>query len=209
MNRLGVILLCVLLVYGCEWTGEFSGEVRDGVTKMPLCYAKIPYGEDLETYSDELGYFYFTRENRGAEDFEVIHPGYQQQVFEVEDGEHKLVLVTPQAAGIVKYVEMGDSNFSSCIRRSDKCFSDVQSLICDNQSIQSIQGVENLSSLTSLSLVGNNVIDLSALIDHQSLVTIDISGNNNVTCDQLNQLINAKGIANVTPSISNVGVNCQ
>ena len=204
-----VVFLVVVILSGCEWTGEFSGELRDSITAKPLCGARVPYAKDLEVTSDGLGFISFSRDNQDVEEFEVIKAGYVVEEFKLKDEEHKLVYVTPITAGSVSYVELADLTFSNCIRQSNICYSEVQSLSCDNQGISSVIGVENLGALTGLTLVGNNLTELSSLINHTSLITIDITGNNNVTCVQLNELIAAKGSSNVLPSSSDVGVNCQ
>jgi hypothetical protein len=90
------------------------------------------------------------------------------------------------------HLSYADSQLTTCLTNgySDVEVVDLQTLNCSSKSISGLVGVEQLSSLRNVDLSNNSIVNVSPLesLSSSNIQTINLLGNNNALCHQLDNL---------------------
>ncbi|PCK03716.1 MAG: hypothetical protein COA42_19940 [Alteromonadaceae bacterium] len=94
--------------------------------------------------------------------------------------------------------DFNDAQLISCIDSyGDVTVDQFKTLSCRTAGIGSVEGIEELYSLRTLDLAHNNLTDIAPLLDAPLLLSVDITGNENINCQQLDLLVSQLGADNV------------
>lgn len=92
----------------------------------------------------------------------------------------------------VDFLSYKDVNFQTCIQSNYRNFEivDLTNLNCSNQKIRSLDGIQQLTSLSIINLTNNNLINIDPLetVLSNNAQLIDLTGNENILCHQLQRL---------------------